>query len=143
MLLSRGLSRLFTLLFFNATFIPMHLVGVGGMMRRIANPMQYDFLQPLQPLNVFITIASIILLLGQIPFVVNFFWSLTAGEKAERNPWQANTLEWTAPSPPPHGNFEAIPVVYRGPYEYSLPGASEDWLPQDRSLVSEAAAAGL
>ncbi len=109
-------------------------------MRRIANPTQYEFLQPLQPMNVFITWAAIILLLGQLAFVVNFFWSLIAGKKAERNPWQANTLEWTVPSPPPHGNFETVPVVYRGPYEYSSLEVSEDWLPQDRSLVSEAAA---
>jgi cytochrome c oxidase subunit 1 len=129
-----------TLIFFNAVFIPMHLLGVGGMMRRIADPLQYDFLQPLQPLNVFITVSSILLLLGQIPFVVNFFWSLIAGKVAEQNPWQANTLEWTAPSPPPHGNFKTVPVVYRGPYEYSPPGVSEDWLPQDHSLMPEAAA---
>jgi cytochrome c oxidase subunit 1 len=129
-----------TFILFNAVFVPMFLLGVGGMMRRIANPMQYDFLQPLQPLNVFATIASILLLLGQIPFVVNFFWSLVAGEKAERNPWRANTLEWAAPSPPPHGNWgEALPVVYRGPYEYSPPEVPEDWLPQDRLPVPEAA----
>ena len=128
-----------TFLFFNAVFIPMFLLGAGGMMRRIANPMQYDFLQPLQPMNVFATIASILLLLGQIPFVINFFWSLFAGKVAERNPWQANTLEWSAPSPPPHGNFETLPVVYRGPYEYSHPSVPEDWLPQDRPPVPTAA----
>ena len=127
-----------TFLFFNAVFVPMFLLGLGGMMRRIANPMQYDFLQPLQPMNVFATIASVLLLLGQIPFVINFFWSLVAGEVAERNPWQANTLEWSAPSPPPHGNFEIVPVVYRGPYEYSHPSVPEDWLPQDRPAVPTA-----
>jgi len=127
-----------TFLFFNAVFIPMFLLGAGGMMRRIANPMQYDFLQPLQPMNVFATVASILLLLGQIPFVINFFWSLFAGKVAERNPWQANTLEWSAPSPPPHGNFETVPVVYRGPYEYSHPSVTEDWLPQDRPAVPTA-----
>jgi cytochrome c oxidase subunit 1 len=125
----------FTITFFNAAFIPMHLLGVGGMMRRIANPLQYEFLQPLQPLNVFITVSVICLLLGQIPFVINFFWSLVAGEKAKANPWLANTLEWSTTSPPPHENFEKIPVVYRGPYEYSLPGVTEDWLPQDRPLA--------
>ncbi len=129
-----------TLIFFNAVFIPMLLLGFGGMMRRIANPMQYDFLQPLQPMNVLATIASILLLLAQIPFVINFFWSLFAGKVAERNPWQANTLEWSAPSPPPHGNFETLPVVYRGPYEYSHPSVPEDWLPQDRPAVPTATA---
>src|SRR5262249_41576395 len=91
---------------------------------------------PLQPINVFITISAICLGLAQIPLVINFFWSLFAGEKATENPWQANTLEWTAPSPPPHGNFGAIPTVYRGPYEYSSPEVPEDWLPQNRRLAS-------
>jgi cytochrome c oxidase subunit 1 len=130
-----------TYIFFNATFFPMHFLGVGGHMRRIYNPMTYEFLQNLQPMNVFITVSALILGLSQIPFVVNFFWSLFAGKKAERNPWQANTLEWTAPSPPPHGNFVTAPVVYRGAYEYSSPEVQEDWLPQDRSLGREAARA--
>ena len=125
-----------TLIFFNATFFPMHLVGLGGMMRRIANPLQYEFLQSLQPINVFITISAIGLALAQLVFLLNVGWSLVAGRKAERNPWQAATLEWATPSPPPHGNFDALPVVYRGPYEYSSPEASEDWLPQDRLLVA-------
>lgn len=119
---------------FNAVFLPMFLVGTGGMMRRIANPLQYDFLQPLQPLNIFITVSAIGLLLAQGVFVVNFFWSLLAGRRAESNPWQANTLEWITSSPPPHENFVTIPVVHRGPYEYSPPNHSTDWLPQDQPL---------
>ncbi len=119
---------------FNAVFLPMFLVGTGGMMRRIANPLQYDFLQPLQPLNIFITVSAIGLLLAQGVFVVNFFWSLLAGRRAESNPWQANTLEWVTSSPPPHENFVTIPVVHRGPYEYSPPNHSTDWLPQDQPL---------
>ena len=67
---------------------------------------------------------------------------LFAGKKAERNPWQANTLEWSAPTPPPHGNFEVQPVVYRGPYEYSSPEVKEDWLPQDKNLGAGAVARG-
>ena len=129
-----------TYIFFNGAFFPMHFLGVGGHMRRIYNPTQYEFLQPLQPINIFITISAFILGLSQIPFVVNFFWSLFAGKKAERNPWQANTLEWTAPSPPPHGNYEVTPTVYRGPYEYSSPLVKEDWLPQTKPLEGEAAA---
>ena len=84
---------------------------------------------------------SALLLLGasQIFFVVNFFWSLFAGKKAEQNPWQANTLEWTAPTPPPHGNFLTQPIVYRGAYEYSSPEVKEDWLPQDKNLGASAA----
>ncbi|HWP58814.1 MAG TPA: cbb3-type cytochrome c oxidase subunit I [Candidatus Acidoferrales bacterium] len=130
-----------TYIFFNLTFFPMHFLGVGGHMRRIYNPLQYEFLQDLQPINVFITVSALILGASQIPFIVNFFWSLFAGKRAERNPWQANTLEWTAPSPPPHGNFATIPTVYRGPYEYSSPEVAEDWLPQDRPLGREAAVA--
>ncbi len=123
-----------TFVFFNWTFFPMHILGVGGHMRRIYNPLQYDFLQPLQPINVFITIGAICLGITQILFVLNFFGSLFLGRRAERNPWQANSLEWSAPSPPPHGNFETTPVVYRGPYEYSSPEVPEDYLPQNRRL---------
>ena len=130
-----------TFIAYNCTFFPMHILGIGGMMRRIYNPMQYEFLHPLQPINVFITWGAIGLGLAQIPFVINFFWSLFAGKKAERNPWKANTLEWVAASPPPHGNFDAIPVVHRGPYEYSSPEVTEDYLPQDRQLGPQRAAA--
>ena len=127
-----------TLIFFNTTFIPMHLVGVRGMMRRIADPTLYEFLEPVQPLNVFITVSAICLLLGQLPFVVNFFQSLFAGQPATDNPWQANTLEWATTSPPPHENFTAIPTVYRGPYEYSSPATAEDWLAQNQELTPQA-----
>jgi cytochrome c oxidase subunit 1 len=128
-----------TLIFFNATFFPMHFLGVGGHMRRIYNPLQYEFLQPFQSWNIFISLSAFALAISQIPFVINFFWSLFAGKKAERNPWQANTLEWSAPSPPPHLNWgDTIPVVYRGPYEYSSPEVTEDYLPQDRPLVTQA-----
>jgi cytochrome c oxidase subunit 1 len=131
-----------TFIFFNAVFAPMHLVGMGGMMRRIANPTQYDFLKPIEPLNVFITLMAILLIASQSVFVANFFWSLFAGKVAAGNPWQANTLEWTTPSPPPHDNFAEIPRVYRGPYEYSVPGYQDDWMPQtlEPSGPSEAAA---
>jgi cytochrome c oxidase subunit 1 len=122
-----------TFLFFNGAFFPMHILGVGGMMRRIYNPLQYEFLQPLQPINVFITTSAFLLGLFQILFVVNFVWSLIAAKQAARNPWHANTLEWAAASPPPHGNWgETLPVVYGGPYEYSPPGMAEDYLPQNQ-----------
>lgn len=126
-----------TFVSFLAVFTPMHLVGLGGMMRRIANPAQYEFLRPFQPLNRFITIAAIALVLGQTLFAANFLWSLFRGKRAGWNPWQANTLEWTVPSPPPHGNFQEAPVVYRGPYEYSLPEFAEDWLPQSLPFQAE------
>ncbi len=130
-----------TYIFFNLTFFPMHFLGVGGHMRRIYNPTQYEFLQPLQDWNVFITVSALLLGLSQLPFLINFCWSLFAGKRADRNPWQANTLEWSAPTPPPHGNFEVQPTVYRGPYEYSSPEVQEDWLPQDKPLAKAAARA--
>lgn len=125
-----------TYLFFNCAFFPMHFLGVAGHMRRIANPMQYEFLQGMQWWNQFITYSAFLLFLSQIPFVVNFLWSLRAGRVAESNPWRANTLEWSAPSPPGHGNFATPPIVYRGPYEYSSPHVTADWLPQDHLLGS-------
>ena len=129
-----------TYIFFNGAFFPMHFLGVAGHMRRIYNPTQYEFLLPLQHWNVFITVSALLLGASQILFVGNFFWSLFAGKKAERNPWQANTLEWSAPTPPPHGNFETTPTVYRGAYEYSSPEVKEDWLPQDKDLGGKVAA---
>ncbi|MGH7480445.1 MAG: cytochrome c oxidase subunit I [Candidatus Methylomirabilales bacterium] len=120
-----------TFIFFNLTFFPMHFLGTGGHMRRIYNPMQYEFLQHFRSMNEFISVSAFLLGLSQILFLVNFFWALCAGKKAEANPWHANTLEWAAPSPPPHGNWgEHLPVVHHGPYEYSVPGVEEDYLPQ-------------
>jgi cytochrome c oxidase subunit 1 len=72
-----------------------------------------------------------ILAVFQIPFIVNLILSMIKGKKVTSdNPWQATTLEWATPTPPPHGNFTSLPVVYRGPYEYSVPGASHDFTPQ-------------
>jgi cytochrome c oxidase subunit 1 len=120
-----------TFVFFNLTFFPMHIIGVGGQMRRIYNPMQYEFLQHQQHWNVFMTVCAILLGISQIPFVINFFWSIFAGARAPMNPWNSNTLEWTAPSPPPHLNWgPTLPTVHRGPYEYSSPESKEDYLPQ-------------
>jgi len=131
-----------TFTFFNATFFPMHFLGVAGHMRRIWNPLQYEFLQPLQGMNQFISVSAFLLALSQVPFVVNLVWGLCAGKKAAENPWHANTLEWAAPSPPPHGNWgETIPTVHHGPYEYSVPNMAEDYLPQHRPLAVPAAAA--
>ena len=74
--------------------------------------------------------SAFLLLAAQIPFIINFFWSIKKGEAVDRNPWQATTLEWAAPSPPPHGNFASEPVCYRDPYEYSEPGHDSDYHPQ-------------
>jgi cytochrome c oxidase subunit 1 len=120
-----------TFLTFNAVFLPMFALGFGGHMRRIADPTTYAFLQPLMPLHRAATWATIALLLSQLPFLVNFVASLWRGPIAGANPWHAATLEWSAPSPPPHGNFAVLPTVYRGPYEYSVPDAPDDVLPQD------------
>jgi cytochrome c oxidase subunit I len=120
-----------TLLFFNLTFFPMHFLGAGGMMRRIYDPGQYQFLQPLLDLNTWISVAALLLIGTQFIFAFNFTWSLFRGERAPANPWRANSLEWSAPSPPPHGNFATTPIVRRGPYEYSSPLSEEDFLPQD------------
>ena len=73
-----------------------------------------------------------LLLAAQIPFLINFFWSIRRGKPVSSNPWEATTLEWSmAPSPPiGHGNFPQVPVVVRGPYEYSPPEAPTGFLPQ-------------
>jgi cytochrome c oxidase subunit I len=119
-----------TFLFSNCTFYPMHIIGVGLHPRRYYDSTIYETFQHLQPLNEFMTISAILLGLSQLIFLANFFYSLFWGKKASRNPWHANSLEWTAPSAPPHGNFEEIPTVYRGPYEYGHPEAEEDYSPQ-------------
>jgi cytochrome c oxidase subunit 1 len=115
-------------------FLPMFPIGFLGHQRRISNPNFFEFLRTpqIEHLHDLATIGAVGLLLSQIPFLFNLFWSMARGRKAEANPWKANTLEWVPPSPPPHGNWEGeIPVVYRGPYEYSVPGETEDWLPQN------------
>jgi len=119
-----------TFIFFNCTFFPMHILGIGGHMRRIANPTQYEYLQDLQWINEFITVSAFMLGLAQAIFLFNFFYSMFKGKKSVDNPWEANTLEWVAPTPPPHGNFPTAPVVYGGPYEYGVPDRKEDWLSQ-------------
>ncbi len=121
-----------TFIAFNCTFFPMHILGIGGHMRRIYNPLQYEFLQRFEGLNIFITMSAFTLGAIQLLFLFNVFYSMFKGKKAEDNPWQANTLEWTAPTPPPHGNFPQLPTVYHGPYEYNAPGVAQDWLPQNQ-----------
>jgi cytochrome c oxidase subunit 1 len=131
-----------TFVFFNLTFFPMHMIGTGGQMRRLYDPTQYPHLVEQQPTNVFITISALLLFASQFVFLVNFFWSLFKGEKAPSNPWEANSLEWAAPSPPPHGNWDGrMPVVHRGPYEYASPETEADYLPQTVALRAPARAA--
>ena len=114
----------------NAIFLPMLFIGLAGVSRRLYDQTAYAHGEAVQGLTVMSSWAVWILALGQIPFIINFFMSLRSGKKVSNNPWEATTLEWVAPSPPPHGNFETVPVVYRGPYEYSVPGASRDFYPQ-------------
>jgi cytochrome c oxidase subunit 1 len=121
----------------NCTFYPMHLVGLAGQVRRYAVPVEAPTFAHLQGLNTWISVWAIIMGLSQLVFLTNFALSLFGGKKATRNPWKANTLEWGTPSPPGHGNFEATPIVVRGPYEYSGPDCApgEDWAPQAPNLV--------
>jgi cytochrome c oxidase subunit 1 len=112
-------------------FAPMHIMGIVGMPRRYAQFTEYDFLKPLHPLVLLVTIAVIVTATIQLVFLFNFFWSLFKGRRAGDNPWEATTLEWVIPSPPPHDNFAGIlPVVHRGAYEFSVPGAPRDFILQ-------------
>jgi cytochrome c oxidase subunit 1 len=115
-----------------AVFLTMHVLGIGGMIRHSYDPTQYAFMKALQPLNVFVSIAAFVLASSQLIFVFNFIWSFFRGPKAEKNPWKANTLEWTVSSPIPHGNWTGrLPTVYRWPYDYALTQKVDDYLPQD------------
>ena len=117
----------------NFVFFPMLIQGMYGMQRRLASPVDQTHNLPVQGWSMIIGIAAAVLFVGQIPFVINFFWSLRRGEVAGENPWNATTLEWACPSPPPHGNFATEPEVFRGPYEYSVPGHKTDYWPQDEA----------
>ncbi|MFY9609973.1 MAG: cbb3-type cytochrome c oxidase subunit I [Blastocatellia bacterium] len=116
----------------NAIFIPMHVMGMGGATRRYSTYANLQYLQPMEPLQKFISIMAFITIGAQLLFIVNLIWSRFKGPKASENPWEATTLEWTIPSPPPHDNFAGhLPVVYRGPYEFSVPGAPKDYSMQN------------
>jgi cytochrome c oxidase subunit I len=112
-------------------FMPMHFIGIAGAIRRYADSTGVQYLAQFQPVHKFMTIAAFITAIGQLIFIWNFFWSLKHGAKASDNPWHATTLEWSTATPPPHDNFGGhYPSVYRGPYEFSVPGATEDYIPQ-------------
>jgi len=121
-----------SLICINTVFMPMFIQGLGGMNRRMYDGgAQYAHNQGLPlKLNLVIGIAAWSLGLFQIPFIINFFASIFWGKTVDKNPWEATTLEWSAPSPPGHGNFLTEPIVYRAPYEYSVPGAAKDFSPQ-------------
>jgi len=120
-----------TFVAYYAVFFPMHYLGVSGMMRRIYDPNVYEFLQPLQPVNLFITISAFVLFAGQLVFIYNYFVSMRRGAPATANPWNAAGLEWSAPAHPGHGNWEGeIPPAHRWPFDYSEPGKKRDFTPQ-------------
>ena len=145
-----------TFVFLNGTFFLMHVLGWMGVPRRYASfqslkqqieagasqleltasngvnkvfVMAKDYEQ-IMWINEFITYCAIGMGVVQVFFVINFFGCIFFGKRAGRNPWESNTLEWTTPSPPGHGNFDFQPVVHRGPYEYSHPNAEKDYLMQ-------------
>jgi len=121
-----------TTLGFNMIFLPLFYNGLKGEHRRIFDYSAWPSLMSadMTQNRVIATVGMLILCAAQIPFVINMIHSARKGAKAERNPWKANSLEWVTASPPPHGNFETYPSVYRGPYEYSVPGREEDYWPQ-------------
>ena len=112
-------------------FFPMHTMGIVGHLRRIYDPLQYAFLDPIQGLNTFVSMAAFATGAVQLLFIVNFFSSIWFGKKAGPNPWKATTLEWTIDGVPGHGNFgPELPTVHRWPFDYGLPGAEEDFVTQ-------------
>jgi cytochrome c oxidase subunit I len=120
-----------TVICMNGIFFPMFITGLAGQSRRLWDPTAHVHNVGVQNWNVVSSVFAWLLFFAQLPFIYNFFHSMFRGKKSEENPWKATTLEWACPSPPPHGNFDKPPRVYRGPYEYSLPGAKSDWIPQD------------
>jgi cytochrome c oxidase subunit I len=128
----------FSVIFITLVFCGQLVAGYGGHQRRLYDPYQYTFLQHLLPLNRWTSYFGFILAASQVTFVVNWFQSIFAGAKAEKNPWEIGTLEWTLPSPPVHHNFDVIPTVHRGPHEYANPDVKKalgrDWIGQTEEL---------
>jgi len=126
-------------------FLPMHHIGLMGVPRRYYDFSNLQFIpQSVQDLNKFITIVALIVGASQLVFGYNFIYSIFRGKKAEANPWRAATLEWVPPMPAPHGNWgnEPPPPVYRWPYDYSVPGEPEDFIPQTRPTIQATTGSG-
>jgi cytochrome c oxidase subunit 1 len=119
----------------NLIFAPMFIQGLKGMSRRMSDggATYFGADDIALKLNTSITHAAALLAVFQLPFILNLFLSIRNGRKVEGdNPWNATTLDWATPTPPPHGNFASEPVVYRGPYEYSVPNAKQGFITQDQ-----------
>jgi cytochrome c oxidase subunit I len=117
-------------------FFPMHYLGLLGVPRRYHEIGQTSFVPPsADTLNAFISVAALVVGFAQLVFVFNLVWSLRRGREAGPNPWNATTLEWQTPETPPgHGNWgKDLPIVYRWAYEYSVPGAERDFVPQNQA----------
>jgi len=131
-----------SLIFMNVVFQPMFLQGMAGMIRRMydggatyaGTATEQGLSAQILGLNKWVSHGAWFLAIAQIPFIINFFWSIKKGRKVESdNPWEATTIEWQTPTPPPHGNFTKPLEVTRGPYEYSVPGHARDFTPQSFS----------
>jgi cytochrome c oxidase subunit 1 len=138
-----------SLIFMNVVFQPMFAQGMAGMIRRMsdgganyaASTLQKQGVEvigglsdKMMSLHTLILWGAVCLALVQIPFIINVFWSIKNGKPVKSdNPWDATTLEWQTPTPPPHGNFAHEPITHRGPYEYSVPGHASDFTPQNES----------
>jgi cytochrome c oxidase subunit 1 len=124
-----------------AIFFPMHYLGLIGVPRRYYEMGATNFIPPsAATLNIFITVAALVVGAVQFLFLFNLIWSLFKGKDAGGNPWRANTLEWQTPqTPPAHGNWgKELPVVYRWAYDYSVPGAEQDFIPQNQPPTAKA-----
>lgn len=112
-------------------FFPMHFLGMAGLPRRYYTNTSFPMFDDLADINVLISYFAIVGGIAQVLFIWNFFYSALRGPKSEQNPWKSNTLEWTTPVEHIHGNWPGeIPEVHRWPYDYSKPGAEEDYIPQ-------------
>lgn len=112
-------------------FFPMHYIGIAGFPRRYYMWTNFETFSSFADLNVFVTVVAMITFGAQFIFLFNFFYSIFRGRVAQPNPWESNTIEWTTPLHPQHGNWPGeIPTVYRWPYDYSKPNSKEDFIPQ-------------
>ena len=140
-ILSERLGKIhfyFSFIFMNGVFFPMFIQGLAGVSRRLSDGgASYAHAQEVLHLNEFMSYSAWLLAVAQIPFIYNLIKTLLAkrSSSVDPNPWKATTIEWTDTTSPPlgHGNFEKIPTVHRGPYEYSVPGDSSDFTPQTKT----------